>query len=402
MIKDSKSDTNIFGKLRSFLNKKNVLIISPNFWGDIHITKHHYSLEMHKLGANIFFLNPPSRSFGGFLKTTEIFEKFKVIDFQLHIPGRIKNYFPRIYYYYMSLIVKRICAIADNDIFLSIDFSRDLPFSLTKINYFNSKHKIFFPVDNPHIDYINNSKNISDIYFSISKDILNMIDKGNIYHFCLGHSVSSNFFSKKIINNNHDSSTINIGYVGNLFMDNIDYETIIEVVKKNQGINFHFIGPNTLSNKSNNLGVQKINKKNIRILKEQKNTIFHGILYKKKLMKLLAKLDAMFLCYFEFGSNPSAPVNSHKILEFLALGKVVISNYFEDYKIYNDELIFMPEKNHTSDQYLKKFKLVTSDLHKLKNNNLIKKRRNYAKNRSYEISTKSLLNKVVNHLTHKK
>ena len=99
---------------------------------------------------------------------------------------------------------------------------------------------------------------------------------------------------------------------------------------------------------------------------------------------------------------PAPIFYSHKILEFLALGKVVISNYFEDYKIYNDELIFMPEKNHTSDQYLKKFKLVTSDLHKLKNNNLIKKRRNYAKNRSYEISTKSLLNKVVNHLTHKK
>ena len=52
----------------------------------------------------------------------------------------------------------------------------------------------------------------------------------------------------------------------------------------------------------------------------------------------------MFLCYFEFGSNKNAPVNSHKILEFLALGKVVISNYFEDYKSYNDELIFMPEK----------------------------------------------------------
>ena len=82
--------------------------------------------------------------------------------------------------------------------FCPLIFSRDLPFSLTKTNYFNSKHKIFFPVDNPHIDYINNSKNISDMYFPISKDILNMIDKGNIYHFCLGHSVSSDFFLKKL------------------------------------------------------------------------------------------------------------------------------------------------------------------------------------------------------------
>ena len=132
MIEDSKFVITFYGKLRSFLNKKNVLIISPNFWGNVHITKYHYSLELHKLGANIFYLNPPSRSLGAFLKTTEIFKNFKVIDFQLHIPGRIKNYFPKLYYYYMGLIVKRISAIADNDIFLSIDFSRDLPFSKQK------------------------------------------------------------------------------------------------------------------------------------------------------------------------------------------------------------------------------------------------------------------------------
>ena len=58
----------------------------------------------------------------------------------------------------------------------------------------------------------------------------------------------------------------------------------------------------------------------------------------------------------------------------------------------------MPEKNHTSDQYIKKFKLVTSDLHKFNNNSLIKKRRDYAKKRSYEIGTKNLLNKVANYL----
>ena len=395
MIEDSKTVTSFYGKLRSFLNKKNVLIISPNFWGDIHITKHNYSLELHKLGANIFYLNPPSRSFLGFMKTTEVLENFKIIDFQLHFPGRIKNYFPRLYYYYMSSIVKRISALANNDIFLSIDFSRDLPFSLTKTNYFNAKHKIFFPVDNPHIDYINNSKNISDMYFSISENILNMINKGNIYHYCLGHSVSSDFFSNDIINNKYNSDSVNIGYVGNLFMDNINFDTIIELVKENKGMNFHFIGPNEVTSQNNNLGIQQDNIKNVRILKTQNNTIFHGVLYKKKLVKLLRKLDAMFLCYYEIGTHPAAPFNSHKILEFLALGKVVISNYFEDYNPYNNDLIFMPKKNHTSAQYVRKFKLVLGELHKLNKESLIKKRRNFAKKRTYEISTKILLNKII-------
>ena len=395
MTEDSKFVTSFYGKLQNFLNKKNVLIISPNFWGNVHITKHHYSLEIHKLGANIFYLNPPSRNLGGFMKITEIFKNFKIIDFQLHIPGRIKYYFPRLYYYYMSLTVKRISALANNDIFLSIDFSRDLPFSLTKTNYFNAKHKIFFQVDNPHIDYINKSKNISDMYFSISENILNIINKGNKYHYCLGHSVSSDFFSNDIIINKYNSSSLNIGYVGNLFMDNIDYDTIIELVKENKGMNFHFIGPNEVKSQNNNLGIQQNNIKNIRTLKAQNNTIFHGVLYKEKLVQLLRKLDAMFLCYHEFGMHPVAPVNSHKILEFLALGKVVISNYFEDYNPYNNDLIFMPKKNHTSAQYIKKFKLVVDDLHKFNKEHLIKKRSDFAKKRTYEINTKILLNKII-------
>ena len=394
MIKDSKSDISIYGKLRNFLNKKNILIISPNFWGNVHITKHHYAIELHRLGANIFYLNPPSRSFGGFFKTTEIFENFKVIDFQLHIPGRLKNYLPWLYYYYMGFMVKRISAVANNDIFLSVDFSRDLPYSLTKENYFNAKHKIFFPVDNPHTDYIKKSKNISDMYFSISKDILKMINMGKHYHYCLGHSVSSDFFSEELMVAKCNSKSINIGYVGNLFMDNIDYDTIIELVRENKKTNFHFIGPNEASSINNNLGVQKNNFEKIKILKGMSNTIFHGILYKKLLIQLLRKMDAMFLCYFEFGSHPAAPVNSHKILEFLALGKVVISNYFEDYKSYNNDLIFMPRKNHTSNQYIRKFKLIISELHKFNEDALLSRRRDFAKGKTYEISTKILLEKI--------
>ena len=38
--------------------------------------------------------------------------------------------------------------------------------------------------------------------------------------------------------------------------------------------------------------------------------------------------------YYQYGYHPFAPVNSHKILEFLSMGKLVISNYF-DIKVRN-------------------------------------------------------------------
>ena len=46
----------------NFLDK-NILLISPEPWGDNHVSKHHYALELVKKGANVFFLNGPSQLF---------------------------------------------------------------------------------------------------------------------------------------------------------------------------------------------------------------------------------------------------------------------------------------------------------------------------------------------------
>ena len=55
----------------------------------------------------------------------------------------------------------------------------------------------------------------------------------------------------------------------------------------------------------------------------------------------------------------------------------------------------MPKKNHTSAQYIKKFNHVVEDLHKFNKERLMKKRSDFAKKRTYEIRTKTLLNKII-------
>ena len=35
-----------------------VLIISPQHWGTMRVTKHHYAIELAKLGHDVFFLEP--------------------------------------------------------------------------------------------------------------------------------------------------------------------------------------------------------------------------------------------------------------------------------------------------------------------------------------------------------
>lgn len=43
-------------------NNKTILIISPEPWGKMMISKHHYALELAKLGNEVYFLNPPNNN----------------------------------------------------------------------------------------------------------------------------------------------------------------------------------------------------------------------------------------------------------------------------------------------------------------------------------------------------
>ena len=376
------------------LKNKTILIISPNFWGGIHLTKHLYALEISKLGANVYFLNPPSRSFKGYLKLEKVKKNLTIINYKLHIPGRLKFFFSKFYYIYMKYVIKKIEKFIGKEIYLTLDFSTDLIFSMKcKENYFRAKYNIFFPVDNVSKDYKKFSKNIADYYFSISENILSSIDKSCIKSLNLGHCLSDELCDKNILNNiskkNYDDkrNNINVGYVGNLFMNNINFDALIKLIFSRPDISFHFIGPDSKDLATNNLGVQIDNTHIIENIKKLKNTVFHGFKVKSEVVKLSKNFDAMIVSYYQVSRNVNAPVNSHKILEYLALGKIVISNHFADYNNFNNKYLFMPKKNHSTDDYLNKFNEIIKDISFHNELRFQKKRIYFAQKKTYKLNT---------------
>lgn len=383
------------------LKNKIILIISPNFWGDIHLTKHSYALEISKLGANVYFLNPPSRNFKGYLKSKKINKNLTIINYKLHIPGRLKFFFPKFYYIYMKYVIKRIEKFIEKEIYVTLDFSTDLIFSIKgKENYFKAKYNIFFPVDNVSKDYKIFSKNIADYYFSISENILSPIDKNGIKSFNLGHCLSGELCDKNILTNiskkNYDDkrNKVVVGYVGNLFMNNINFDALIKLINSRSDISFHFIGPHNMDMACNNLGVQIDNTHIIEKIKKLKNTVFHGFKVKSEVIKISKNFDAMIVSYYQVSRNVNAPVNSHKILEYLALGKIVISNHFDDYNNINNKYIFMPEKNHNTDDYLNKFNQIIKDLSFHNELKFQKKRISFAQKNTYKLNTKIIFKSI--------
>jgi hypothetical protein len=61
------------------LEGKNILIVSPEAWGNNYVSKHHYAISLAKRGNNIYFLNPPTKQI---FSKKEVLTNLWVFDFK--------------------------------------------------------------------------------------------------------------------------------------------------------------------------------------------------------------------------------------------------------------------------------------------------------------------------------
>ena len=177
-------------------------------------------------------------------------------------------------------------------------------------------------------------------------------------------------------------------------MNNIDFDSILKIVSERSDLTFHFIGPYKLDSANNNLGFQKDNSNEIGELLSMGNTIFYGLKSKDEVIKIISRFDAMMVAYYQYGYHKFAPVNSHKILEFLAMGKLVISNYFDDYLDVKDKYIHFPSKGHSPNEYVKKFNQVMAKIDSYNSVELQRERIKYGTKKTYWSNSVKMLDKI--------
>jgi hypothetical protein len=105
----------------NYLNDKNILIISPDSWGFLPVSKHHYAIELAKTN-HVYFLNPPSEKKGIFLD-----KGVNVINDYKRIQGINKIPFTFIKRFLMKVEIKSILKKTSKnkiDIVWSFDTSR--------------------------------------------------------------------------------------------------------------------------------------------------------------------------------------------------------------------------------------------------------------------------------------
>lgn len=314
------------------LRNKKILLISPEPWDHIFVSKHHYAIHLSKLGNTVFFLNPPSTT--NSLKETEFQNVFSVT--YLGFPQGLRFY-PK---FLQRFFIKRkfnelhdLCK-TEFDIVWSFDNSVFFDFSALP----NAVLKLSHIVDLNQNFQVERAATTADYCFCTT-DLI----KGSLLKF-----------STKVTKINHGfnqpkdgieslpligTSPIKTLYAGNLAMPFIDWIIILKVVIDNPNVDFIFIGPNK-DKTAGNLNYDKAKRQ----LFEEDNAFFMGRINSDELLRYQKAADILLLAYQE--DHHADQSNPHKMMEYLGSGKMIVSTFTSEYTdLAKKEYFLMSDKN---------------------------------------------------------
>ena len=321
---------------------RTVLIISPQPWDHLLISKHHYALELAERGNRVFFLEPPDPRASAPVQVREAPQNplVRIISYRPAFPFAIRFHARPIYDRMILWQIRSLKAAISRpiDVVWSFDFNL-----FSNLKAFGPKLSIFHPVDPLSQQHQINVARSADAVFSVSEKILANFRHMNVPRWFINHGLSRPFEG---IARNPTVDTGNArqpaaGYAGNLMRRPVNRPVLRAMVESNPGVAFHFWGTSE--------GTVEADAESIRFvdfLRSAQNVILHGAVTPEELATQLQAMDCMVLAYSE---NPreSDRSNSHKILEYLSTGKVVVSSRISTYEK-EPELLRMPDSDDDS------------------------------------------------------
>jgi glycosyltransferase involved in cell wall biosynthesis len=298
-----------------YLNNKEVLIISPENWDHIPVSKHHYARVLAANNNKVYFLNPPSKE--NKITRDETYPGVLVIDYRTipglnRLPSLLRNTLNR----YLIRRIKKLCQ-STFDVVWSFD-----PFRFQDLSLFGPAYKIYHAVD-VHIAPLEHElAKSSNMILAVSQKILDRFDDFPVLKRKINHGLSDHFLNIVPAPVHGGDKPIRVGYVGNLDNWCIDVPTLLTIVRQAAQVEFNFIGPH---HNGSPLAAE---------LKKLTNCKLHGKVNSEKLPAMFSEYDLFLMCYR--GDERDVNSNHHKILEYLATGKPVVINYTDEYKHHRD------------------------------------------------------------------
>jgi glycosyltransferase involved in cell wall biosynthesis len=316
------------------LRNKTVYILSPESWGTMKISKHHYAMELADRNCRVFFIEPPNlRNKGISIRPCKDHPLISLVSYKPVFRG--KRMLPAaIYSMLLWLQIKLLCRRIGMAPDLVLCFHGYLFEDLSR---FGAPVNIYFAADLFNYDHLPPEVRNATFSMAVSDTIYERIAESGRPVHRIKHGVPKIFANsaERLLQErkpHRPTGRIIAGYAGNLRMEAMDRETIMKVIDENPDVKFVFWG----SYKSNELNLGGLQTEEtdafIRFLEKSPNVELRGVLDTERLQREMSSADLFWLC-LKLGSRRMWDgSNSHKILEYLSTGRPVVAHQVSSYR----------------------------------------------------------------------
>ncbi len=350
-----------------FLRDKNILIISPESWGISYLSKHHYALELARIGNRVWFLNSPYYNRDVTADEIELlWPNIKIVDdFNLKGLSRLPKFLQK------NIIQKQATRLQKK---LAVKF--DLVWSFDNSRYFfldvfDSAFRIHHVVDVQMNYQLAKACATAHLCLSVTTALTIRSHQYNSNTHFIEHGFAN--FVRTEVQLISVNVGVNVCYVGNLLVAAFDIELMQQLAEKHTNVNFHLVG--SFEKCHLNFQVNNLRRQQILDLEKLPNVWLYGELKYDDAFTVAAQCDVLCLMYF---NSLEEIGNSSKILPYLATGKVVISDYLSAY----DDLQML-EMAKTKEEYLSLFQRVIINIEEFNKPENSNKRKAFANQNSY-------------------
>lgn len=304
---------------------KNILIVSPEPWNHIFVSKHHYAIHLASRDNQVFFLNPPTDNAS--ITRTKYANLYSV------------NYtgFPRGIRFYPSFVrrflfdrnYQRLKSLCNVEFDMVWSFDNSVFFDFTALS--SAVFKICHIVDLNQDFQTEKAASTADCCFCTTDFIRERLSKYSSRVYKINHGFNATF-QEPATTAPVLGGRVKVMYAGNLSMPYIDWNLLDAVTAENPNVDFYFIGPEGAHYPQ--AKKQVLARPNAHLL---------GRIDAARLQAYYAQADILLIAYKEEYHKDQA--NPHKMMEYLGAGKMIVSTYSHEYAGIARDLFYMPRRN---------------------------------------------------------
>lgn len=294
-----------------------ILVISPEPWTGLHMSKHHVSQGLVARGNRVVFWEPPLPGAQEIVLGGEGALRTVTTPHWLKGVNRLPAFVNRWYYGRWIRAIERLAGVRF-DLIWCFDTSRMQSFP--KGPWYRLLHLVDYDILHQGHGLMRSADLVVTTADIISRRVQEIAPKATVHK--VGHALDARWTldATDLARPRGDVPRL-VVYAGQFFNTYIDWAALLTVAREHRGLHFRYIG---------NLDPQFPDEA-FQTLRKEPNVEFTGLVNKDRLIPMVREADILIFSFMT-DKRMLERANPHKVLEYLSTGNVIMGSWTLEYE----------------------------------------------------------------------